>query len=199
MAADGDVAIGSLTGPDAHTGAIYNAAFSVAGDRFVTAGADGEARVWRATDGAAVVGLIGHANLVLDAQFSPDGSRVATASADGTARIWDVGSGLELARLVLNEGLAGDAVSAVEAVQFSEDGAQVAVLGGDGPGPTGWDVSWFMGPADRARGGLSSALAVVCDPASGHLRGTLRLLAAQGIAAVPALRGRDVEDVCVTD
>jgi WD40 repeat protein len=177
----------SLTGERVHAGAVHNAAFAPDGGRFVTSGADGSARVWRAADGAEVVRLLGHHDRVLDAQFSPDGTRIATASADGTARLWDAHSGVELARLV----------TPVEAVQFSANGAHVAIIN-SGAAPAGWDVTWVMGAGDRARAGWPSPRALVCDPVNGQLRGTLRVLTAQDVAAAPMLLGRAGEDVCAT-
>src|SRR5207253_1558294 len=65
----------------------------------VTAGADGAARVWDSSTGAAVATLRGHTDAVQRTSFSPDGLRVLTESLDGTARVWDARAGDDLTAL----------------------------------------------------------------------------------------------------
>jgi WD40 repeat protein len=64
--------------------------FSLDGTRFVTAGTDGTARVWRSDGTGEPIVLKGHEGKVIDAFFSPDGKHVVTAGADGTTRIWRI-------------------------------------------------------------------------------------------------------------
>ena len=67
-------------------------AFTPDGAHVLTAGLDGDVRLW-SRQGAAVARMRGHRASVHGAVFSPDGRRVATASVDGTARIWDLERG----------------------------------------------------------------------------------------------------------
>ena len=64
-------------------------AFDRRGERVVTGGDDGIARVWSLSGGPPRP-LTGHTAAIVDATFSDDGERVATASADGTARVWNL-------------------------------------------------------------------------------------------------------------
>lgn len=74
-------------GLQGHIGQVNSAAFSPAGDRLVTAGADGTARIWNARDGSLFAVLRGHDGAVNSAEFSPDGNWVITASDDMTAHV----------------------------------------------------------------------------------------------------------------
>ena len=67
---------------------LFDAAFSRQGDRIVTAGADGTARIWDADTGKPV-GVVGTGHgPVFSAAFTPDGGLVLTASGyDGSARL----------------------------------------------------------------------------------------------------------------
>jgi WD40 repeat protein len=70
--------------------AVYHAAFSPSGDRVVTAGDDGTARVWNARTGALVCQTerSDPDGEMLFADFSPGGDRISTAGLAG-ARVWD--------------------------------------------------------------------------------------------------------------
>ena len=63
-----------------HGKAVNAAAFSATGDRVVTAGDDGTARVWNAADASQVAVLRGHKRFVTSAAFAPGGRRVVTGS-----------------------------------------------------------------------------------------------------------------------
>jgi WD40 repeat protein len=65
-----------------------DAAFSAAGDRIVTAGADRIARIWDAKTYALLAVLRGHSGPLNSAAFSPDGTKIVSASEDNTARLW---------------------------------------------------------------------------------------------------------------
>jgi WD40 repeat protein len=54
----------------------------------VTAGADGQAKVWDAKSRALITSLIGHTGAVTSASFSADGAYVLTSGRDGSARLW---------------------------------------------------------------------------------------------------------------
>jgi WD40 repeat protein len=67
--------------------------FSRDGHWFVTAGLDGQARLWDGLTGQPAGPPLLHEDAVLWAQFSPDGTRLVTTSKDRCARIWEVPTG----------------------------------------------------------------------------------------------------------
>ena len=67
---------------------LYRSAFNSDGTLVVTASADHTARVWSATNGAAILTLP-HPDNVYAANFNPDNSRIVTGCRDGKVRIWD--------------------------------------------------------------------------------------------------------------
>ncbi len=71
---------------------VYGGSFSPDSARVVTAGADSNASVWRATTGERLLRL-GHPVNVDYAFFSPDGQRVFTHDVAGNGRLWDASSG----------------------------------------------------------------------------------------------------------
>ncbi|MBI2947208.1 MAG: WD40 repeat domain-containing protein [Verrucomicrobia bacterium] len=79
-----------LTEPLKHDDSVFRVQFSPAGDRIVTASADGTARIWDGLTGQPLTEPLRHQGLVHCVQFSPDGERVVTASNDQTARVWEV-------------------------------------------------------------------------------------------------------------
>ncbi len=82
---------GGTVAVPAHKGAV-TALQPLPGGRLLTAGEDGEARVWSAADGAAAQ-TWKHPAAVLAAEANADASLVATACADGKVRLYDVGTG----------------------------------------------------------------------------------------------------------
>jgi WD40 repeat protein len=114
---------------DAHTGALIRAfpdpskvtaaAASPAARLVVTAGTDGNARVWPYPSGPATI-LRGHKGAVQDVVFSADGRFVATASSDRTAGLWDVASGERVATF--------DHDGPVANVEISPDGRAVLTV-----------------------------------------------------------------------
>ena len=111
---------------------INSAHFATDNVRLVTAGYDGNARVWDAASGKELVVLRGHTSAVTSARFSHDGTRVVTAGCDKvdefnncllyTARVWDAANGTTLA--VLN----GQQNSVFDA-QFSPDDKWILTVG----------------------------------------------------------------------
>ncbi len=78
---------------EGHTDKVYSAVLNVAGDKVVTASADGTARIWSVATGMCEQVLQGHTDEVYSAVFNVAGDKVVTASGDGTARIWSVATG----------------------------------------------------------------------------------------------------------
>ncbi len=78
-----------LTG---HTGTVTTARFAPNGQRLLTAGSDGNVRLWSA-EGKSDRTLQGHTGVVWSADWSPDGTRILSGGRDGTARLWDTASG----------------------------------------------------------------------------------------------------------
>ncbi len=72
-----------------HSGDVQAAAFSPDGKRVVTAGSDGNVRVWDAATGAELLTLRGPAGGAAEVGFGPDGRRIVATAGGGTARVWD--------------------------------------------------------------------------------------------------------------
>ncbi len=75
-----------------HDGVVAGAAFSRDGQRALSFGFDGTARVW-GPGGGELLALRGHDGSVTSAEFSPDGDRIVTGGADRTVRVWDAQTG----------------------------------------------------------------------------------------------------------
>jgi predicted oxidoreductase (fatty acid repression mutant protein) len=118
---------------EGHTDIVNSAAFSLDGQRIVTASYDDSARVWDAVTGKQIAALEGHTSRVNSAAFSPDGKRVVTASDDRTARIWDAVMGKQIAALEGHTGTIWEAA-------FSPDGKRVVTASDDRTARI-WDVS----------------------------------------------------------
>ncbi|HEY5937048.1 MAG TPA: hypothetical protein VIU61_20500, partial [Kofleriaceae bacterium] len=72
-----------------HVGRIWST--HLANGHAITAGADGELRLWRLTDGTHRA-FEGHSNAVVDARWHPRGLLVSLGN-DGTLRVWDPETG----------------------------------------------------------------------------------------------------------
>ena len=112
-------------------GAVADVDFSPDGRRLVTAGGDGAARVYRASDGKRLL-VLGHGQALSAALFSPDGSKIATAGKDGRARIWNAKTGALLHEL-RHDG-------PVTSVTFAHDGDLLATTSEDKTARI-WDVA----------------------------------------------------------
>lgn len=77
-----------------HVGRVFGARW-VAGDRVLTAGGDGAARMWDSA-GAKLVEYNGSTRFLADAALSPEGNFVVGGGADGRLRFWDAVTGRSL-------------------------------------------------------------------------------------------------------
>lgn len=90
-----------------HEEGLYTARFSRDEMRFVTASADGSARVWDANSGRLAAPALAHESTeahpgnfyVFNALFNADATRVLTAATDATARVWNSRTGEIILRL----------------------------------------------------------------------------------------------------
>ncbi|KAF5834708.1 WD40-repeat-containing domain protein [Dunaliella salina] len=76
-----------------HTDEVLDVAFDAAGSSFVSASADGTARLYNTNTGVCAHTLIGHEGEISKVAYNPQGTRVITASSDKTSRIWDTQTG----------------------------------------------------------------------------------------------------------
>ena len=74
-----------------HIGEVFSARW-VAGDRIITAGGDGTARLWDGSTGRLLQTYRGSSRFLADATLAPDGL-VMAGGADGLLRFWDPTSG----------------------------------------------------------------------------------------------------------
>jgi WD40 repeat protein/serine/threonine protein kinase len=117
-----------------HRGSVTAVAFAPGGQRLVTGGMDGTARVWDATSGRELLCLRGHRSRATAVAFAPDGQWLVTGGTDGTARVWDPSTGRELQRLRIQK------AGAVWAVAVTPDGKRVLTGSEDGTARV-WDVA----------------------------------------------------------
>ncbi len=120
------------------TGSVLGVAWSDDGTKFVTAGLDGQARVWNARTNDQVLAIDTHTYGVTTAVFSPDGSQVLTTGTDNpaqtsTARIWDATTGAPVLVLQGHE-------QAISSTAFSPDGRRVVTTSLDGTARI-WDAT----------------------------------------------------------
>ncbi len=115
------------------TGSVNGIAFSPDGERIVTGGSDGSARVWDASGGHPVLDLHGHTDRITSISYRPDGVHIATASEDGTARQWNAATGDQVLELRRHAG-------PVLGVGYSPDSKKLATAGADGTVKV-WDAS----------------------------------------------------------
>jgi WD40 repeat protein/serine/threonine protein kinase len=129
--------------------------------RFVTAGDDGTAQIWRMTGIQAEREhvLRGHTGRVRSALYSPDGRTILTASDDKTAHLWDVATGQQVASGVLKHD------EAVLFAAFSPDGT-LAITGCDDNNAYLWDLKAAGGPVKKLalRGHAAAVTSVAISP-----------------------------------
>ncbi len=112
---------------------IIGLSFSRDGKTLVSAGADGNIKIWNAATGNVQRTLSGHTNALYKAIFSPNEKLLASSSRDTTVRIWDVASGRELYKL------SGHRCS-IKKVEFSPDGKMLGSVSNDATLKL-WDVA----------------------------------------------------------
>jgi hypothetical protein len=137
-----------------HRGGLNAVAFAPDGQRLVTGGNDGTARVWDATSGQELSCLRGHRSQVMDVAFAPDGHWLVTGGMDGTARIWDIAGGRELRKLQ------GQHTGPILAVAVTPDGKRVVTGSEDGlarvwDGASGQELITLQGPTPLPMFGAS--------------------------------------------
>jgi WD40 repeat protein len=104
-----------------HQGGILHAEYSHDGGHIVTAGTDGFAQIWNATDGASFAGPLRHNERIYWAEFSHDDRWLLTTSGDGASKIWNTSSG------DLQQSLP-EQQSPVLQGHFSPDGKSIATM-----------------------------------------------------------------------
>ena len=77
---------------EGHVGQVYSARW-VTGDRIITTGGDGTARLWDGSTGQLRQIYRGGSRFLADATLSPDGLLVMAGGGDGVLRFWDPTSG----------------------------------------------------------------------------------------------------------
>jgi WD40 repeat protein/serine/threonine protein kinase/tetratricopeptide (TPR) repeat protein len=111
----------TISGQGGHD--LRGAIFAPRGERIVTFGLDGSARLWATGTGRLVLPALEHHGEVWSAAFRPDGLRLAT-SADSRIRIWDTETGRQIAETA-------SAPPGYGHVEFSLDGRRIVTLGLD--------------------------------------------------------------------
>ena len=155
---------------------IVGVDWSSDGRLLATAGNDGTARIWDATNGQQLLVLAGHAGGVATVAFDPDGTRLLTGGGDGTARVWSItpaATAEVLGSFEPSQGLAS--------VSFNPDGSRLLTSAYYGPGRlwdsrTGEQVRSFNNSccdADFGPGGSTIATlrdsAIILNTTSGKL------------------------------
>ena len=102
---------------------VFPVAF-MGGDRILSGGSDGTARVWSVLSGQPIMILVGHVATIADSAMSPDNRYIGTASHDHTARIWNASDGAEIRVLAGHTGR-------LWGIAFSPDRRRVATAGED--------------------------------------------------------------------
>lgn len=116
-------------------GAVYHVSFAPGNpELFVTAGADGSAKVWNLNERRVVQKLEGeHAGRLYAAVFAPGDGQVLTAGDDGKLLLWDVATGTVAKRFETRGGR-------FRSAEFTADGAHVVTAAANGVA-TIWNAS----------------------------------------------------------
>jgi WD40 repeat protein len=142
------VADGASQGSFVHGAPLRAVALDRDGSRVVTGGADGIARLWRRSGGAARE--LRHGNgAVAAVAFSPDGRRVATAGEDSEGRVWRAADGRLLGKLT------GHHEDDLTGVAYSPDGKLLVTSSVDAEARL-WNANTFA--HERVLSGHSSSV-----------------------------------------
>ncbi len=106
-----------------HTDIVWSVAFSADTTRLVSAGSDGDLKVWETASGALLTNLAG-SRVLHTVAFSPDGKILASGGRDFTVTLRDASS-FEVRHVLQRH------VDAVRALAFSTDGHHLASSGED--------------------------------------------------------------------
>ena len=108
---------------------VQRATFNRDESRILSWGGDGTARLWQASDGAAIAVMKHEAGGwgVQGATFNRDESRILSWGDDGTARLWQASDGAAIAVMKHEAGGWG-----VQGATFNRDGSRILSWGGDG-------------------------------------------------------------------
>lgn len=102
-----------------HISALRDVDFSPDGSLVATGGIDNVARIWSATDGAALLSLPDHERGIYSVDFSPDGGSLLVGTGDLDDRIWNLGNPTTPLRLVSTYAIPNTA-------RYSPDGSVIA-------------------------------------------------------------------------
>ncbi len=145
-----------------HKGRVRTVAFSLDGNRIVSAFDDTTVWVW-VWDARAKIfrhsgePLAGHDGPVSSAAFSPDATRIVTASVDKTARLWNSRTGEQI-----GEPLAGHDGAVISAA-FSPDGKRIVTVSDDGTARV-WDAQPSRAIGEPLRGHDAAVYGAVFSP-----------------------------------
>jgi WD40 repeat protein len=106
-----------------HDTAVATAALNATATRVLTTSGQGTVRLWEASAGQPVGGILGASEGTTVAAFSPDGTRVITATAAGLAQVWDAATARPIAELQHG--------GRVNTASFDESGRQIVTASDD--------------------------------------------------------------------
>jgi WD40 repeat protein len=176
-----------------HSWSINSVALSPDAARVISAGREGQLKLWDAATGRLLRTLIGHTHEVMSVAFSPDGATALSGGLDQTVKLWDAASGRVLLTLQGHSNF-------VHAVAFSPDGKTLLSASEDGTVKL-WERE--TGKLVRTLGGSwlgfsSPAFAVAVSPdgariASGHGDKTVKVWEATTGRLLLTLKGHSSE------
>ena len=118
-----------------HPGGVIGVLFTPDGERLVTAGTDGTARLWDAGTGELLRVISDHTGEIYIA-LSPDGQRLLTAGYDGWVKVWDVEPGSRATEPLVSI----DHGQPARAAAFGPEGARIVAASQDGSARV-WDAA----------------------------------------------------------
>ena len=176
-----------------HSWSINSVALSPDGARVISAGREGQLKLWDAATGRLLRTLVGHTHEVMSVAFSPDGASVLSGGLDQTVKLWDAASGRVLRTLQGHSNF-------VHAVAFSPNGKTLVSASEDGTVKL-WEraTGELVRTLGRSWLGFSSPVfAVAISPdgaliASGHGDKTVKIWEAASGRLLQTLKGHSSE------